>query len=263
MAHVEKYTDEEVSPILRHNSRKIKNNSNKDIDPKLTHLNYSLAPRRRMDPYVYYKRRKAQLYCYDRKDVKTMAGFIITLPKEITIPEKKNEFFRAVYDFLEERYGRENVIQAQVHYDEGKREKVKNPRTGRDEINSDGTFKTRLVFGQPHLHFNWIPVVKVDPEKANRRGSISGKKFSYHEEMSRYKEKICAKELLTKTELRRFHTDLDKYLKERGIEGNVMNGSTQGKGYTVEQLKKKTEMEMKIKELEHQVEAKREWTVTW
>lgn len=263
MAHVEKYTDEEVSPILRHNSRKIKNNSNKDIDPKLSHLNYSLAPHRRMDPFIYYKRRKAQLYCYGRKDVKTLAGFVITLPKEITDPDKQNEFFKAVYDFLEDRYGKENVIQAQVHYDEGKREKIKNPKTGRYEINSDGSIKTKLIFGQPHLHFNWIPVVKIDPEKTNRTGSVSGKKFSYHEEMSHYKEKICAKEVLTKTELRKFHTELDKYLKEKGIEGNVINGSTEGKGYTVEQLKKKTELEMKVKELEHKIDVIKDRTITY
>ena len=263
MAHVEKYTDEEVSPILRHNSRKIKNNSNKDIDPTLTHLNYSLAPHRRMDPFVYYKRRKAQLYCYGRKDVKTMAGFIITLPKEITDPQKKNEFFKAVYDFLENRYGRENVIQAQVHYDEGKREKVINPLTNRAEKNPDGSIKTKLIFGQPHLHFNWIPAVKIDKEKANRRGSVSGKKFLYHEIMSWYDEKICAKELLNKTELRKFHRDLGKYLKAQGIEGDVLTGSTQGKGYTVEQLKEKTDLELRIKELEHEVEVSREHIVTW
>ena len=47
--------------------------------------------------------------------------------------EQYDDFFLAVYDFLENRYGEENVIQAVVHDDEG---------------------------GQPHLHFCFIPVVE-------------------------------------------------------------------------------------------------------
>lgn len=175
----------------------------------------------------------------------------------MTEPEKQNAFFKAVYTFLENRYGKKNVIQAWVHYDEGKREKVINEKTGGYVYESDGSIKTRLVVGQPHLHFCWIPVVKIDHSKTNRKGSKSGKIFSYHERMSNFSEKICAKEVLTKTELKKFHTDLDKYLKANGIEGEVINGATKGRGYTVEQLKERYEMQERIQELERELEVER------
>ena len=173
----------------------------------------------------------------------------MTLPEEVTDPKDQNAFFKATYDFLEERYGKENVIQATVHYDEGKREKVKDPVTGEQVLNPDGSPKTRLIIGQPHLHFCWIPVTKVDQSKLVRKNS-DGEIYKTHSEMGLYEEKICAKEVLNRTELQRFHNDLQKYLSDNGIKGKVLNGATKGKGYTVAQLKERTELQMKIHELE-------------
>lgn len=54
----------------------------------------------------------------------------MTAPQDLD-PERYDDFFCAAYDFLANRYGEENVVQAIVHDDEG---------------------------GQPHLHFCFIPV---------------------------------------------------------------------------------------------------------
>ena len=70
-----------------------------------------------------------------RDDVKVMVGWIVTAPQDLD-PERYDDFFCAAYDFLENRYGKENVVQAIVHDDEG---------------------------GQPHLHFCFIPV-EEDPK---------------------------------------------------------------------------------------------------
>ena len=64
-----------------------------------------------------------------------MAGWVVTAPQELPV-ERQEDFFVTVYDFLENRYGKENVVQAAVHDDEG---------------------------GQPHLHFYFIPVAD-DPK---------------------------------------------------------------------------------------------------
>ena len=117
MASVEKFTDAAVTNQLRHNAREIITNSNKDIDKARTHLNYSLTPERSLSPRAYYTARKQELYVYGRKDVKTMAGWIVTAPKELTTPEEEHEFFISTYNFLENRYGKENVVLAVVHYD--------------------------------------------------------------------------------------------------------------------------------------------------
>ena len=190
MASVQKFADYEVAAQLNHNNRAIAIPSNKDIDHDRTGENYSLAPERGTSCYDYYKERKAQLYCYNRKDVKSMAGWIITAPKDLPLYDYRN-FFAACYQFLSQKYGEENIIQAVVHNDEE---------------------------GQPHLHCCFIPVV---PDR--KHGG----------------EKICANDVLTRKELRNFHPELQKYLKDNGIDANINSGITrqQGGNRTVKELK--------------------------
>ena len=88
-----------------------------------------------MTEYDYFKQRISQLYVYNRNDIKVMAGWVVTAPQNLD-PKRYDDFFCSTYDFLENRYGKENVIQAIVHDDEG---------------------------GQPHLHFCFVPVVE-DPK---------------------------------------------------------------------------------------------------
>lgn len=140
MASVEKFTAHAVVNQLRHIERTIVNPSNKDIDPTREHLNYSLAPDREMSSYDYFKKRKAELYCYNRDDVKVMAGWIVTAPRDL--PANQHDvFFQSTHDFLIERYGEANCIQSIVHNDES---------------------------GQPHLHYYFIPAVP-DPKHGGEK----------------------------------------------------------------------------------------------
>jgi len=129
MASVQKYAETAVVNILRHNSREVQNPSNKDINPDKYNKNYKLSPERDISDYSYYKERLSQLYRYGRADVKTLCGWVVTAPKDLPI-EKHLSFFHETYNFLENRYGRENTVQAIVHNDES---------------------------GQPHLHYCFIP----------------------------------------------------------------------------------------------------------
>ena len=81
--------------------------------------------------YERYKFRLSLLHVYNRADVKTLAGWIVTVPKDLP-PEQHRAFFQEVYKFLENRYGKANTVQAVVHNDEA----------------------------TPHLHFLFIPAVK-------------------------------------------------------------------------------------------------------
>lgn len=63
--------------------------------------------------------------------------------------------------------------------------------------------------GQPHLHFLFVPVV---PDK--KHGG----------------EKICANDRINAKELRNFHPDLQRYLKDNGIHAIVKSGITAAKG---------------------------------
>lgn len=132
MASVTKFTQGAVFNQLRHNLRQIAHSGNPDIDPARLRQDYVLSPDRGMSDYDYFQERLSQLYVYGRNDVKVMAGWVVTAPQDLE-QEQFDDFFLAVYDFLENRYGEENVIQAVVHDDEG---------------------------GQPHLHFCFVPVVE-------------------------------------------------------------------------------------------------------
>lgn len=180
MASMQKFTHHDVTTILRHCDRTIAVSSNQDIQKEKSSQNFRLSPDRGMTDYYYYKERKSQLYCYNRKDVVTMVGWIVTLPKD-TRPQDRQKFFQVVYQFLEERYGKENVVQSIVHMDEV----------------------------QPHLHFNFIPVV---PDKKHGGG------------------KICAAERMNRKELKNFHPALQKYLREHGVSGTAHSGITRQQG---------------------------------
>ena len=130
MACAMKFSAGAVRNQLRHNRRTIEHSSNRDIDPERLEHDYVLSPDRGMTEYDYFLQRKSELYCYNRDDVKVMVGWIVTAPQDLD-PARYDDFFCASYDFMANRYGEENVVQAIVHDDEG---------------------------GQPHLHFCFIPV---------------------------------------------------------------------------------------------------------
>ena len=132
MASVTKFTRSAVRNQLRHIERTIAHPANEDIDASMSELNYSLAPQRGMDSYSYFQQRLSELYVYNRADVKVMAGWIVTAPTDL-VRDQYATFFQATYNFLADRYGEENCIQAVVHSDES---------------------------GQPHLHYCFIPVTQ-------------------------------------------------------------------------------------------------------
>lgn len=60
-----------------------------------------------------------------------MGEIIVTLPKDVKAQDER-AFFRSVYDFYCEDFGKENVINAIVHKDET----------------------------TPHIHLDFVPVIK-------------------------------------------------------------------------------------------------------
>lgn len=143
MAHVEKFARGTTGVMCGHYGRTEGDGvrrSNENIDPARTHLNYNLAPAHDGGQIAFMQKRLSEVKLQNRADVKVMCDWVVTLPvtdefKQLK-PERQEEltqgFFRASYDFLEKRYGRENVVSAYVHMDE----------------------KT------PHMHFAFIPVTE-------------------------------------------------------------------------------------------------------
>lgn len=196
MASVEKFSKSAIVNQLRHIERTIQNPSNPDIDREKSNQNYSLIDHG-MSSYDYYKERLSQCYLYNRDDVKTVFGWVVTCPEDVP-KDMEDLFFYNTFDFLQERYGAENCVQAVVHKDES---------------------------GRSHMHYLSIPVVP-DPKHEQRI-------------------KVCCDKVINKRDLRNFHPDLDRFLKDRGQPCGVYTGITkqQGGNRTVKELKQEREIQ--------------------
>ena len=246
MASVDKFTDEAMDNMLSHNNRKISNPSNKDIDKTRSNLNYAFELNHGgLSDYEYYKKLIGEKYIYGRgtkreKDAITGCGWVVTLPREIHgYPEKERAFFKGVFDFISNRYNKENIINSTVHYDEA---------------------------GLPHIHTIFCPVTTLDHDVVQHKTIKTTKavklesgryEYAYRFKLNEtgdkirinnyarmtdyYEEKIDCNSVLNKIELLNFHKDLQFYLESNGIEGTVLNGKTNGINISVKGLKDFTE----------------------
>lgn len=208
MASVKKFTEAEVYNQIRHIERTIENPGNKDIDPSKIDHNYYLSPARDMTSYQYYRELRDSVYMYNRKDVKVLAGWIITQPQDL-LPGDSDRFFSACYDFLNATYGGESAcISCVVHADEAGE--------------------------MPHMHYLFVPLTSNNKYKpAPQEGSDTRR------ESEKFEQKICANDVLTRDHLISFHTRLQHAVDAAGLSCRVKTGVTrrQGGNRTVAELK--------------------------
>ena len=253
--------------LLKHDLRKLKNDSNADIDFKWSNLNYAIPCNTAgLTDLQYYKKIVEKAYIYGRgsqreADAVTCCSWVVTLPKEIsdygTIskerplrinPEKETAFFQGVYDFIQNRYA--TCFHAVIHYDEA---------------------------GQPHGHFFLVPRVAIDHElirnktqKTHIAEKLPSGRWQYKVKLCEdskgnviplpnyakasdsYEWKISAADVFCKAELQNWHKDLSDFLRNRQIPGAdyVCNGKTGGKNISVKSMKElKTVTGLSVEEL--------------
>ncbi len=160
MAHLMKHTKACCGHMFAHYDRREDNISNENLDRTRSHLNYNLADHQQMDQGDFVRQRCSEVHCQNRKDVNVMCSWVITAPKDLP-KEQERTFFKASYDFLEKKYGKENVVSSYVHMDE----------------------KT------PHMHFAFVPVVpderrgyKVSAKQCVNKAHLA----AFHGEMEKY-----------------------------------------------------------------------------
>ena len=160
MAHVRHYHRGSVKEILGHNER-TNNYSNPDINPAKSKYNYSLSGHE--NDLAYYEERLSQVHCMKRANVNTLSSWVLTLPKGVKHGDQQ-KFFEETVEFLKNRYGAENCVGADVHFDET----------------------------TPHVHFTFIPVVhdaKKNIDKVSRKELFTLKEmFSFHTDLEKHIE---------------------------------------------------------------------------
>lgn len=163
MAHCMKHTKASCGHMFAHFDRKAEHISNENVDRTRSHLNYNLAAHQQMEQGEFVRQRCSEVRCQNRKDVNVMVSWIVTAPKDLP-QQAEPAFFQAAYDFLENRYGRSNVVSAYVHMDEV----------------------------TPHMHFAFVPVTedrkrggyKVSAKEVINRRDLQ----TFHSDLSKYLE---------------------------------------------------------------------------
>lgn len=223
MAFVKKYNRKAVNLLLRHNLRETKadgtyyRHSNANIDTTMTKHNINMMPWRDAREHHRYRCNSVYIYGENGKhadEIVYMAEWIVTLPQDVH-DDDVAKFFKHTHEFLCERYGEENAIASNVHFDEV----------------------------TPHLHFDFVPVTY---------------------DKKRKRDKLCAKDVLTKKDLQSFHQDLSDFLESRlGYRCSILTGERAGKSkderkknLTIEQLKAQTRE--RVKSLSMQIEETQE-----
>lgn len=150
-----KYKRENLKGIFRHNERRNKNYSNKNIDKEKSHLNYSI----KSPQYSYEKEFERIRKEYNLKgQIKTVSNiaceYIITSDKtffDSIGPKETKRYFETAYQFVCEykNLGEQYIMSAKVHLDEE----------------------------SPHLHLVFIPVVHTTDKNGNSIDKIACSEF--------------------------------------------------------------------------------------
>lgn len=208
MAHLEKYTRQQLPHILKHDERARDKNgnyinfANQSIDTSRTHLNYNLHERNDgLSDYEFImKQGKKHLAknVVNRDNVNWVGSWVITLPEKLVESDQATQrrFFEEATAFLEKRYGYENIVGAYVHNDET----------------------------TPHMHVKVLPIFYDEKKK---------------------KMRMSAKDVFDKAELGIFHADLEQHMNkvfgyDIGIRKAWVNKDEKASKRTIEELKKET-----------------------
>ena len=206
-----KYKRNNLKGIFRHNERRNKNYSNKNIKSELSYLNYSLKD----CTYIYEKEFDLMREKYNLKgQVKSVSNIIceymITSDQkyfESIGEEETRRYFETAYKFVCEyqNLGEEHIISAKVHMDED----------------------------SPHLHLVFVPVVRTKDAKGNDIRKIA-----------------CSEFWKGKDSYRQLQNAFHSYVTKHGfkLERGLPKEETNRKHYSVKEFKQITNFE-KTKEL--------------
>lgn len=180
--------------IQKHVQRENNNYENEDIDHSKTYLNYDLVNEYNQNFNNLIDEKIEQNYTGKRKirtdAVKHVDG-LITSDKEFfdnQTPEDTKQFFEHAKEFLEQEYGKDNLLYATVHMDE----KTPHMHYGVVPITDDGRLSAKQVVGNKKAltefqdRFNeYVSQRGYDLERGQSRQVTNAK----HEQMSQYKQK--------------------------------------------------------------------------
>ena len=201
----EKYKRENLKGIYRHNERRNKNYSNKNINQELSYLNYSLKDcKHSYEKEFELIREKYNLKGQIKSVSNIVCEYIITSDKEFFNSigsEETKRYFETVYKFVcgYKDLGEQYILSAKVHMDEE----------------------------TPHMHLVFIPVVHTQDKKGNNIDKIACSEFwkekdSYRQLQDAFYNYIKSNNfnLERGNENDRIHLSVEDYKKITGFENS-------------------------------------------
>lgn len=232
MANYKKFTRGALGVILAHYDRS-KNNITGNIDWDRTHLNYNLAPKEGKQIEILNER-LSEVKVQNRADVNVLCCWVVTMPKTLPV-EKEPEFFRQTYQFLENKYGKDNVVSAYVH---------------KDEVT-------------PHIHFAFIPVVQ---DKRKDRLKVSASECvtrldlqKFHDELQDHLENKLGCQVDILNEATREGNQSIKELKRKSATERLQEANEKADGIIRSAQLHAQAIEETAKPIEAEAEAKKEF----
>lgn len=148
--------------LYRHNVRLKNNYSNKNIDITKSNNNYFI---KKADKTFYMAVKDAieskDIESHIQKTSNVLCEFLVTSDNkffESMTQGEQNQFFEDAYQFIANKIGEENILNATVHFDED----------------------------TPHMHVDYLPIVTINGKKKLSCRSIWKGKNTYHELQESY-----------------------------------------------------------------------------
>lgn len=186
ICNMRKFKSADIKGLQIHNQREKESHTNPDIDRNRAHLNYDLLHDQRVDYKALINEhieKNVETKRAIRKDAVRCCSFMISASPEFfekLSPEREKEFFKSNLAFLQERYGKENVMYASVHKDE----KTPHMHVGLVPITKEKKLSAKQIFNKVEMKQLQEAIGKHNEKFGLLRGEPSDKKYL---EMNKYK----------------------------------------------------------------------------
>ena len=243
---MQKFKSADVKGMQIHNQREKESQTNPDIDKDRTQLNYDLLNDAPIDFNQAiqdeiderYKGQKAI-----RKDAVKLCEFVVTSDKDFfdrLDPGEEKRFFDESLSFLQDRYGKENILYGIVHKDE----KTPHMHVGMVPITEDGKLAAKQFFGKK---------TELQQLQDKFHGHVTEKGFALERGEPSDRKHIETKRLKVLTankQLKNLEVELkEKQEKKKELDGSIkdIEGRLSDLGKSLDQVKKVDEVAVKEK----------------
>lgn len=222
VCHLGKMKAGQLTGIQIHHQRERESRTNPDIDPSRSHLNYDLHNE---EPIKFLREAKNRIEKAPKARVRKDSVFIveaeISAGKKFWANASKEEqerFFKESYEFLADRYGRQNVVYAIVHNDEATPHMHFGftPITKDGRLNAQHAVMNRTEMGQihkdlfEHLRSRGLEVQRGEPAKEKH---IQPQRWKYEQEKEKLRQ--VSKHLEQTKEALQGHTEALRGIREQ------------------------------------------------